>query len=90
MKSLWQWCRNHRHDSLRDQYKMLCLKLRGHYQYYGIRNNYQMLQVVKDRAEKAWRYWMSRRSSKSSIRWDKFERLRQSFPLPKPRIYHAI
>ena len=90
MKSLWQWCRNHRHDSLLDQYKMLCLKLRGHYQYYGIRNNYQMLQVVKDRAEKAWRYWMSRRSSKSSIRWDKFERLRQSFPLPKPRIYHAI
>jgi group II intron reverse transcriptase/maturase len=90
MKSLWQWCRDHRHENLMEQYKTLCLKLRGHYEYYGIRSNYKMLEVVMEHVEKAWRYWLSRRSRTSFIPWDVFERLRRSFPLPKPRIYHAI
>jgi RNA-directed DNA polymerase len=90
MKSLWQWCRDHRHDSLPEQYRMLCLKLRGHYQYYGVRTNYRMLMAVMRQVEKAWRYWLSRRSSKGYIGWEDFERLRRAFRLPRPRIYHAI
>ena len=89
MKALWQWCREHRHESLMEQYKTLCLKLRGHYQYYGIRSNYKMLEVVMEHADHAWRYWLSRRSNESYIPWDIWERLRCTFPLPKPRIYHA-
>ena len=89
MKSLWQWCRNHRHTDLREQYKVLCLKLRGHYQYYGIRGNHRPLGLVQEHAQKAWRYWLSRRGNKHPISWDKFDQLRQLFPLPKPRIYHA-
>jgi hypothetical protein len=89
MKSLWQWCRNHRHTDLREQYKVLCLKLRGHYQYYGIRGNHRPLELVQEHAQKAWRYWLSRRGNKHPISWDKFDQLRQLFPLPKPRIYHA-
>lgn len=90
VKSLWQWCRDHRHWKLPEQYQGLCQKLRGHYQYYGIRSNYKMLEVVMEHVEKAWRYWLSRRSNQSSIPWDEFERIRRVFPLPKPRIYHAI
>jgi len=90
MTSLWQWCREHRHDRLPEQHRMLCLKLRGHYQYYGVRTNYQMLVAVMRQVERAWRYWLSRRSSKGSIGWEDFERLRRVFPLPKPKIYHAI
>ena len=89
MKSLWQWCRNFRHENLLKQYKTLCQKLRGHYQYYGIRGNYRPLELMKDYAEKAWRYWLSRRGSERPISWDTFDRLRQTMPLPKPRIYHA-
>ena len=89
MKALWQWCRDHRHENLMEQYKTLCLKLRGHYQYYGVRSNFKMLEVVMEHVENAWRYWLSRRSNESYIRWDVFERLRHVFPLPKPRIYHA-
>ena len=44
MKRAWCWCRNHRHEPLREQYRMLCLKLRGHYQYYGVRGNYRMME----------------------------------------------
>jgi RNA-directed DNA polymerase len=46
---------------------MLCLKLRGHFRYYGIRGNFRLLGDVRHYAEKAWRYWLSRRSSKRPI-----------------------
>jgi group II intron reverse transcriptase/maturase len=89
-KALWQWCRSYRHTSLPEQYRQLCQKLRGHYQYYGIRGNYRRLDTLCKYAAKAWRYWLSRRSHKSAIPWEKFDRLHDRFPLPAPRIVHAI
>jgi group II intron reverse transcriptase/maturase len=90
MKSLWQWCRYNRHVQLKQQYRILCSKLRGHYQYYGIRFNYQMLDRIRDHAQKAWRFWLKRRCHKDKTTWDKFKRLLTVFPLPKPRIVHNI
>ena len=89
-KSLWRWCRINRHAPLKDQYRMLCLKLRGHFQYYGIRGNLRLLEGIAHYAEKAWRYWLSRRSSKSGIGWEKFQKLLRVYPLPIPRIVHNI
>jgi RNA-directed DNA polymerase len=89
-KSLWQWCRTHRHTPLPYQYQMLCLKLRGHFRYYGIRGNFRLLEEVRSTAEKAWQYWLSRRSNTSSIKWEKFERLLETYVLPTPKIIHNI
>jgi group II intron reverse transcriptase/maturase len=89
MKAIWQWCRENRHDYLNEQYKALCSKLRGYYQYYGIRSNYKLLEVVYEHTERAWRYWLSRRSQRSRISWQKFTAsLREKLPLPKPKIVH--
>jgi hypothetical protein len=41
-------------------------------------------------AEQAWRYWLSRRSSKSAIGWEQFQRLLQTYVLPTPTIVHHI
>jgi RNA-directed DNA polymerase len=54
-QSLWRWGRNHRHAPLQYPYQMLCAKLRGHLQYYGIRGNVRLLEEVRHHAEKAWR-----------------------------------
>jgi group II intron reverse transcriptase/maturase len=89
-KALWRWCRANRHAPLTDQYRMLCLKLRGPFQYYGIRGHFRLLDEVRRHAEKAWRYWRSRRSSKSAIGWEKFQRLLQTDVLPTPKIVHTI
>jgi len=89
-KSLWRWCRTNRHLPLKDQHRMLCQKLRGHFQYYGIRGNYRMLAEVHLHAEEAWRYWLSRRSNKSAISWEKFQKLRKVFVLPTPKIVHKL
>jgi hypothetical protein len=46
MRAIWTWCRDNRHAPLQEQYQALCLKLRGYYQYYGLRGNCKMLEVV--------------------------------------------
>jgi len=91
LTSLWLWCRRNRHLSLKEQYQMLCLKLRGHYQYYGISGNYSAINSIYHYARRYWRYWLSRRSHKGYIDWEKFLiSILDSFPLPKPRIVHCI
>jgi len=90
MKRLWRWCRQNRHEPIKEQYRTLCTKLRGYYQYFGVRCNYKPLEVVFEHVEKAWRFWLSRRSHKGGISWEKFEKIRASFPLPRPRIVHNI
>ena len=89
-KALWDWCCQNRHESLKEQYKTLCQKLRGHYQYYGIRGNYRMLDKVLWHAERAWRYWLNHRSRKKTMSIEEFNRLRQTYLLPRPRIVHTI
>jgi len=91
MKEIWAWCRENRHEPLQEQYRTLGAKLRGHYQYYGIRGNFKMLEAVFEHTERAWRYWLSRRSHKGHIRWQKFvDSVHRKLPLPKPRIIHHI
>jgi group II intron reverse transcriptase/maturase len=90
LTALWQWCRSHRHRKVEEQHQELSQKLRGHYQYYGIRGNYRLLEVVLRHAENAWRYWLSRRSQKGMITGNKLERWREQFPLPTPKIVHNI
>jgi group II intron reverse transcriptase/maturase len=90
IKSLWQWCKKNRHRPLEEQYQMLCLKLRGHYQYYGIPSNYRQLEEIHQQAMKGWRYWLNRRDNQRKVKWGKFEKILTNFTLPKPRIIHAI
>ena len=50
-----------------------------------------MLEVVFEHTERAWQYWLSRRSHKGHINWQKFvESIDRKLPLPKPRIMHHI
>jgi hypothetical protein len=70
---------------------VLSIKLRGHYQYYGICGNYRALSIVLHRARRYWRYWLSRRSHKGHINWDDFlDSIIDKFPLPAPSIVHTI
>ncbi len=91
MKGIWTWCRNHRHVPLPEQYRMLCSKLRGYYQYHGIRGNIKVLRAVLEHTRRAWRYWLSRRSHKGRLNWQRYEAsVGHRFPLPTPRIIHHI
>jgi RNA-directed DNA polymerase len=86
--SIWRWCRENRHAPLKEQYQTLCAKLRGHYQYYGVRCNSSCLDQVYYAAVRAWHYWLRRRGGRKWV-WEKFNSLLSDYPLPRPRIVHA-
>jgi RNA-directed DNA polymerase len=85
-----QWCRAHRHDRLSAQHQMLARKMRGHYGYYGITGNARMLTMFWHAVERIWQRWLSRRSQRAKIKWERFKQLLGVFPLPSPRVVHSI
>jgi group II intron reverse transcriptase/maturase len=90
MQKMWCWSRQHRHKPLKEQHRTLRLKLQGYYQYYGIRGNYRMLEKYYWFVVMAWWYWLRRRSHKGKITWENHKLLRLVYPLPLPKITHAI
>jgi group II intron reverse transcriptase/maturase len=90
VKRLWLWCRDNRHEPAEIQHAALICKLRGHYQYYGIRGNYKALKTLWWQVQRAWRYWLNRRTRRNMMPWERYESFRQRHPLPLPRIVHAI
>jgi group II intron reverse transcriptase/maturase len=88
-KSYWKWCRWNRHEPVAEQHQTLCQKLRGFYQYAGVRFNYEALTAVYRSVQETWRYWLGRRHSRP-MTWEKFAKLLERFPLPQPKIIHNI
>lgn len=89
MKRVWVGCKENRHVKLTEQFSTLRSKLYGHYQYYGIRSNYKMIESYYRYVVEAWRYWLGRRHRSGDIPWDKFEKIQIKFQLPRPRIVHS-
>ena len=71
-----------------EQHHRLCRMLEGHFAYFGITGNYPRLATVVHWARRIWRKWLSRRSWKSYVNWERFLRLAERYPLPAPRIVH--
>jgi RNA-directed DNA polymerase len=88
--AIGQWCRRNRHRKVADQWRVLCQKLRGHYEYYGMKGNYEALRRFRRQVWHRWRAWLSRRSQRARISWERWLRLEKRYPLPLPRIRQAI
>lgn len=89
VREIGQWCRKGRHLPLKVQAKTLGAKLRGHFQYYGITGNSKSLVRFRREVERVWHKWLSRRSQKSAMTWEKFQKLLEHYPLPPPRCVHS-
>ena len=85
-----QWCRGNRHRPIREQWKELCAKVRGHYGYYGITGNIQSLGKFLYQVVRSWQRCLNRRNNKRNLYWEKFNLLLARFPLPTPKIAHSI
>ena len=62
------------------------LKLRGHYQYYGVTDNYRGIDRFYREIKKLLYKWLNRRSQRRSYTSAAFDELLKHFPLPKPRV----
>ena len=74
------------HLQIREQVINLNRVLRGHYAYYGIAGNFRTLQRVYRAVERYWRRMLCRRSRKGAVSWEVFQRIKQRFPLQRPKL----
>ncbi len=87
-KAINEWIKVHRHEPLAWQCDQLGLKLKGHYNYYGVRGNFEALSRFYWNVQQRWKYWLRRRSRKCSI-YKITELITDVFILPKPKITHT-
>ena len=90
LRAVNEWCRRHRHDAVHEQRDYLASVVRGHGNYYGLRGNSARLSSFHHQVKCIWRKWLSRRSRKSRLNWDKMRELLRRHPLPRPRVQPAI
>jgi len=84
VRTIGQWCNDHRHRPVAEQHQALVAKLRGHCLYYGIIGNYGSLVMFRFKLIRAWWKALDRRSQRP-MWWHQFKRLLDRFPVPHPR-----
>ncbi|MFI0460175.1 MAG: group II intron reverse transcriptase/maturase [Candidatus Thiodiazotropha endolucinida] len=90
LRSIHDWYKINRHKTLSYQYMILKRKIQGHYAYYGVSFNSRSLSTFRYRCQRMWHYWLSRRSGKSYISWNRFSDMLKHYKLPMPKIYFLL
>jgi group II intron reverse transcriptase/maturase len=86
IQSVYDWCRRHRHLSVKAQHAALTRRIQGHFNYFGVSGNFRSLLLVVEQAKRFWYKWLCRRSQRKRLTWERFADLLRDFPLPRPRI----
>jgi len=88
-KEMNKWLKAIRNQiKIKDWWNILKAKLRGHFQYYGVSENYAGIKRFYNSTIRMVRKWMNRRSQKGKMCWDRFLNYLKHYPLPKPKIVH--
>lgn len=91
LKRVSEWAREARHKyKLMDLWRIFCVKLRGHIQYYGVSFNARYVARFLDKAKRIIFKWLNRRSQRPSFTWKQCSAFLLANPLPKVKIYHAL
>lgn len=86
IKAVADFCRSHRHEPVKEQHASLKRRIVGHFNYFGVNGNLRSLALLVRGAERVWHKWLSRRSQRAHLSWERFRDLLRDFPLPRPRI----
>lgn len=84
-----EWIRNNRITPIKTLIKELNVKLRGHYQYYGITDNSRISNFYNDTIRLLYK-WLNRRSQRRSFGWDKYNLFLKRHEILKPKVYVSI
>jgi RNA-directed DNA polymerase len=85
VKAIGAWCRLNRHLPIGEQHRVLCLKLQGHFLYYGgVIGNLRCLQRFRYEVVRLWQKWLSRRKRCGQFLWERLNGLLKVLPLPWP------
>lgn len=91
VRAMKEWIKTNRTMPLKEIFKMISAKLRGHYQYYGVTDNTKAIKSFYTRTLWLLYKWLNRRSQKRSYsKTAFFEMVRDTFKLPEPKIYVSL
>ena len=80
------WIRNNRNLRVTTIIKLLNIKLRGYYQYYGITDNGESLNKFLYTIKRILWKWLNRRSQRRSYTSNEFAQVLKSYPIIRPKI----
>jgi RNA-directed DNA polymerase len=85
VRELKDWFRTQLTTPIAIVWPTLVRKLQGHFQYYNVNDNWEMLMKYREAARRLGLRWMRRRSQKGrNLSWEAYERYLDHHPLPNP------
>jgi len=82
---LKEWFRTKLTTPISEVWPSLVSKLQGHFHYFHVNDNWQMLMKYRETARRLGLRWMRRRSQKgASLSWTDYRRYLATYPLPMP------
>lgn len=90
MNKVTMWCKENRHQAIAWQARYLNAMLQGHYNYYGVTNNFKSVAAFYRHVIKVWHRYLSQRSQRAKLAWEKYMRILNDYPLIQPRLPHTV
>ena len=90
LRKVVDFVREHRHMPIKEQHRLLCLKVRGHYGYFGLTGNMRRVSAFRKAVRSAWFTWLNRRAQMPSLTGNEFDRLELRWPLPPPCLPRSV
>ena len=84
-----EWCGRHRHVALERQQAGPASVIRGHCNYYGATGNGKQLSQFRYQVVRTWQKWLSRRSRKSCVNWERMGEILRRCPLPNATVMRS-
>jgi RNA-directed DNA polymerase len=78
-------CRERNAHKLPDLWRAIGLKMRGHFNYFGVSDNSRALEQFGFEVRRLLFKWLNRRSQRRSFTWVSFSRYAARYPLPRPK-----
>ena len=87
LKAMNNWIKQNRNLPIQLMISKLNMKLRGHYQYYGVTDNTRKIKDFYDKTMKMLYKWLNKRSQRRSYTWESYRYgLLKTLPLQSPTI----
>jgi RNA-directed DNA polymerase len=81
-----EWLKEHRSLRIRELFRKLNSKLRGYFNYYGVIGNSRSLHEFYGQVVHMLQKWLSRRSQRGRVNWQRVKRMMERFDMVKPFI----
>lgn len=81
-----EWLKKSRALPTPELMKIAAAKLRGHIAYYGVTDNSEGIHRFAYEIRRMLFKWLNRRGKRGFMSWEKFQKLLEKFPLPRPKI----